>query len=186
MSTDIFSGTTFDGDTIEYEGQTYRFRTEPDDMPAISWGKNGIGEFDSWECGTFAWAQRRDTGTRPYQFTGLARKLQSNGGDPIWWQPPTDMESATKGGFADVATWQSSLDSMARTILSILEYGYIGVIVDRIDDEGGELDTASLWGIEPDSYGYHSQVAMDLVGELASNVPAAPMTMQYGSAFVTA
>ena len=180
---DIFSGTTYDGDTIEYEGNTYRFRTEPDDMSAINWGRNGVGEWNHGEDGTFAWAHNDDT--RPYQFTGLARKLQANGGDPIWWQPPTDMENPK--GFANVAAWQASLDAMARSILSVLEYGYVGVIIDRIDPETDEvLDTESLWGIEPEPYDYHSAVAMDLVRELARTVPATPMTMRYGSALVTA
>lgn len=182
MRTDIFSGTTFDGDTIEYRGSTYQFRTEPDNEAVLYWRKDGLGEFNAWECGLFAWARNDDT--RPYQFTGLARKLQSNGGDPLWWQPPTDM--ATPKDYPDVATWMASLDSMARTILSILEWGYLGVIVERIDDDGEVLDIESLWSIGPEEYAYHSTVAMELVAELASRVPTEPMTMQYGSAFVTA
>jgi hypothetical protein len=46
-------------------------------------------------------------------------------------------------------------------------WGWVGVVVELLDDQDEVADTASLWGIESDSPGYHLEVAQELAEELA-------------------
>ena len=140
--------------TAEYNGVTYRAKIEPDEDTSI---------FDDGDWyGNLAWViADRWTGhaePRPTGFDGRARKLQTRGGDPIWWQPPADVPA-------------DSLDAMASNILEILEYGYHGLILERCEgtDHYGDpivRDSASLWGMA----GYEREglafVIADLFGEV--------------------
>ena len=46
---------------------------------------------------------------------------------------------------------------------------WCGVVVVMLDDEGDELDRASLWGIESDAGQYLDEVAAELADELAAS-----------------
>lgn len=141
--------------TVEADGQTYRARIVPD-------ADHSIFDDGDW-FGRLQWVGTdRDTGRpapRPDGFDGRARKLQSGRGDPIWWQPP-----------ADVA--DDDLGTLGRTILDLLEFGYVGVIVERLDgtDAYGQpivSAVASLWGIGGlDDEAEVAEVIGDLLTEL--------------------
>jgi hypothetical protein len=143
--------------TVEHNGRTYRARVEADT-------EHSIFDDGDW-MGILQWATvDRDTGRpspRPAGFDGRARKLQSGRGDPIWWQPP-----------ADVA--DDDIRSLGRTILDLLENGYVGVIVERLDGTdayGRPIVTAvaSLWGIGGLDEAYAADVIGDLLTELEAN-----------------
>ena len=164
MATDVhpaIAELTGDGDTFELEdGRTLRLKVEPDDDSSIM-DEQGEGVW----CGRLAWVNRdRWTGhdaPRPDGFDGRARKLQRNSGDPIWWQPPEDLDA-------------DNIVAMSKTLLDLLEYGYCGVIVELCDGEDAYhrpivVKTASLWGIEPfPDKDYLAEVVRELVEEVLS------------------
>lgn len=145
------------GDRAEHplaDDVAVRVRLEPDDMTTL----------DDWgDCyGTFEFVNDRyGQGQRPSGFDGNAEKLCANGGDPMWWQPP-----------ADVKRTDPSFAEFRRIVLELLEFGWVGVIVERLEGEddyghGIVRDHASLWGIEsmvkPD---YLAEVIDDLLVEV--------------------
>ena len=142
--------------TVEHNGQTFRVCVEPDTDHSL---------FDDGDWyGTLQWVTvDRDTGRpspRPTGFDGRARKLQSGSGDAVWWQPP-----------ADVA--DDDIPALGRTIVDLLEFGYVGVIVEQLDgtDAYGVpivVATASLWGIG----GLDDESAVDIISDLLTELEA--------------
>jgi len=47
------------------------------------------------------------------------------------------------------------------------QWSYVGVIVKRVDAEGEELESDSLWGIESDATDYIAEVARDMAQDMA-------------------
>lgn len=123
------------------------------------------------DMGEGFWTGRVEFGTRnPYTgydqrpdgMDGRARKLQTHGGDSIWWQVPADVPDG-------------SVPAMARNIADLLEYGYLEVGVklrETVTDSIGGTHTVTvreawLGGIEPflDRW-YLADVAADLIAEV--------------------
>lgn len=54
------------------------------------------------------------------------------------------------------------------------EWQYLGVVVELLDDNGnGTGETASVWGIESDSYDYLAETAHELADEILANLKSA-------------
>lgn len=145
----------------EFAGMTFRATWEIDyDMSIFDDG--------DW-YGALAWVKTERWGgrdeNRPDGFDGAARKLQTRGGDPVWWQPPADVPA-------------DKLNDMASTILDILEYGYRGIVVERcegVDHYGRPIvvDATSLWGLAGcDSEG-HAFIIADMIHEVYPDETAA-------------
>lgn len=141
--------------TATLNGVTYRCIIEPDQDTSV------MGDYDCF--GQMAWVERdRDTGreaSRPVGYNGRARKLHTPSGDRLWWNPPSDV--------AD-----KDLDALASTICDLLEYGFVGIVVERLDGtdvygNGIAVAVASLWGIE--SMATNEDKA-DVIGTLLSEV----------------
>ena len=141
--------------TAEYEGATYRAKVEPDEDTSVFDNGDWAGEF-AW-VKTDRWTGRDET--RPAGFDGAARKLSvGRSADRIWWQPPACVPA-------------DKLDGFASTIVDLIEYGYVTVIVERLDgtDAYGApvvVDFASLGGIDSLGNGYGAVVIEDLLGEV--------------------
>ena len=124
---------------------------------------------DDMDEGT--WTGRVEFGTRdrttgydvrPDGMDGRARKLQTRGDDPIWWQVPADVPD-------------DAIPAMARNIVDLLECGYIAVGVklrEAVTDSIGGAHTVTVreaWmgGIEPfPDPEYLAYVAADLIAEV--------------------
>lgn len=140
--------------TAEYEGVTYRAKIEPDEDSSIFDDGDWYGSL-TWVTHN-TWTGQADP--RPSDYDGAARKLQTRGGDPIWWQPPADLDA-------------ENIEAMRTTILDIMEDGYSGLILERCegtDHYGAPIvrDSVSLWGMA----GYDREglafVIADLFGEV--------------------
>jgi hypothetical protein len=140
----------------EYNGMTFRAKFEIDEDSSI---------FDDGDWyGALAWVKtERWSGRpspRPDGFDGAALKLQTRGGDPIWWQPP-----------ADIVKDPENVAAMRSTILDILEYGYHGIVLERCDgtDAYGRpivVAFTSLWGMAGYDDDGHAFVIADMLGEV--------------------
>ena len=149
-----------DGDTLEIdETRTLRLRVEPDDRSLL----DDQGP-DMW-CGELEWVRpNRDyvgryMTRRPDGYNGRARILERDNGYALWWQPPTDVPD-------------DRLDSFAATLRDLLEYGYVGIVLELLegtDAYGRPIVTRSesLWGVEwnADRH-YVDDVVSDLWAEM--------------------
>lgn len=82
-----------DGDFVELDdGRTVRLKIEPDDMPFLFRDRHGNLCCNDEMWGEFAFVDTRSDyrhNSRPAGFTGNAEIIQSRGGDPLWWEPPS-------------------------------------------------------------------------------------------------
>jgi hypothetical protein len=145
LAADLTYGRT---NVVERDGQVWRARVEPDCDHSV---------FDEDECyiGRLVWARERH-GLRPDGFDGAARKLTTHGGDQVWWQPPDDITSVT---------------DFAQMVTDLLNYGYVGVIVERCEGEDGYgrpivREASSLWGI--DAMSSDTPYLAEVIGELVA------------------
>jgi len=141
------------------DGRTVRLRIEPDQ-------DHSVLDEDEEMFGSFAHVGRRnDYGhyERPDGFDGNAELLGiGRSYDRIWWQPRKD---APRRG-------TSEFDLERSQIIELLEYGYVGFIIE-VWHSCGECSTrheeasASLWGIESFvDKAYQQEVISDLLAEL--------------------
>jgi hypothetical protein len=144
--------------TVEIDGRTYRARTEPDEDQSIN---------DYESDGRTEWSRRRDGySVRPDGFTGRARILIHDGHSDLWWEPPGP-------DIIGPVPWdQATLDKEASRVRRLCEYGFIGIILERLEGEDAYhkpivADDASLWGIEWDADDdYLATVLSDLLAEI--------------------
>lgn len=140
----------FDGkQTAVVDGIEYTISIEADTEHSIM-DEQGEGVW----CGRLEWGDRRtnDWGhkSRPEGFDGNASRLHfGRDNDDVWWQPPDDVKRGTEG-----------FDTLRRTIIDCLEYGYVGVIV---EDQFGHKH--SCWGVEAMESDYHAEVACELIDD---------------------
>lgn len=133
------------GTDVEVQGITFRCRVEHDQDHSVFDDGDWYGELNQGV--TRSWQRRPD---RPDHFDGNAECLGvGRSYDRVWWQPPADVKR-TDAGFA----------ALRRSLLDLLEYGYVGVLVDS--DVGEE----SLWSIGSMETEYQCEVACDLIDEL--------------------
>ena len=151
---------TDDGTIPLPDGRTIRYRFTPDEW------SNPMDDM-----GEGAWTGRVEFGTRhPYTgydqrpdgMDGRARKLQTRGGDPVWWQVPADVPD-------------DAIADFGRSIADLLEYGYTVATVDLCEtvvNSRGEghtvvVNSASLGGIEPfPTEEYACEVLAELIAEV--------------------
>lgn len=139
------------------DGSAYRVKVEQDPDTQVT-------NFETY--GAFSEAKdfiRHGEDHRPAGFTGNAEKLQFDRGYWCWWEPNSD---GPKRGTEEFSAER-------RQVLDLLECGFSGVIVERLDglDAYGRdivVAVASLWGIDSLENGYLREV----VGELLSEIDA--------------
>lgn len=122
--------------------------------------------------GTFVWRGKDSLygypAERPREFTGAARVFTryGQGSDrldgSVWWQPPADV--------LEDASAAESVESLAKMIDGWLsgDWVHVGFIV-TIEEDGHEMGTASLWGIEwglPDAEGTHADYLRETCADL--------------------
>lgn len=136
-------------------------------------GSNGKREAHHDDIfGTFVWRGKDSLygypAERPREFTGDARVFTryGQGGDRIdgavWWQPPADVLEDAQG--------RESLPALVKMIDSWLsgDWFHVGLVV-TITEDGEEVGTDSLWGMEwglDDADGTHAKYLRDTVAEL--------------------
>jgi hypothetical protein len=142
-----------DGDLLKLDnGRTLRLRMEPDFDASIN-------DYDS--DGTVEWTHNDWNGWnhRPALFTGRARKLETEHGSSLWWEPCADLT-------------EEQITAEFPLIRALARFGFQRVILELLDgtDAYGRpivVQVASLSGIEWDADdGYIQDVVADLLSEL--------------------
>lgn len=144
MSDTTFTGIIMGAQTIELDGIEYTARIEPDDLSLLDEQGEGM-----W-CGRIEWTRGDDYGSRkPADFVnGRTVKLVTDDGSTLWWEVPADVPMGERR-------------ELERAIRDILDYGYVGVVVESNDGQG-----EALWGIAPSDYNYQTTVANELLDQL--------------------
>jgi hypothetical protein len=144
--------------TVEINGRSYRARTEPDEDASIN---------DYEGDGRTEWSRRSDGhSVRPDGFTGRARILIHDRFSDLWWEPPGP-------DIIGPVPWdQATLDKEASRVGDLCEYGFVGIILERLEGEDAYhqpivADVASLWGIEWDADDDDlAEILSDLLAEI--------------------
>jgi len=164
---DILAALEDDGDIYKFDdGRELRLRIEHDEDHSI---------LDEEMHGEFAWPGRtNDYGRydRPAGFDGNAELLGfGRSYDRIWWQPPRGDYALYDDG-KPARRGSKAFEEYRTTVLELLEYGYVGVIVELWHScptcaSRHEDRSASLWGVEWNADdAYKREVIGDLIDEL--------------------
>ena len=97
---------------------------------------------------------------RYYDFAASCRRALAEGWDAPPYGGGTPRQRAARAARADFERLRDWCDD---------EWHWCCVVVVLLDDEGEELDRASLWGIESDAGDYLTEVAAELADELAAS-----------------
>lgn len=134
------------GSDIEVDGITFTYKVVPDQDSSVFDDGDWYGELDVGV--THSWNRRPD---RPDHFDGNSECLGiGRSYDRVWWQPPKDGPKRGTPEFAE----------LRRCLLDLLEYGYVGVIVES------EIGERSLGGIASMDGDYQGEVVCELIDEL--------------------
>ena len=155
--------------TIEVSGLTFKVEYDRDDSMLAPWREeDGHGPVSDWE--------RRDKkpgelvlygdgrSKRFYDFAAACRIARRDGWDaePHNTGNETPRQQAAKAARADFERMRAWCNG---------DWGYVGVIVKLLDDEGEETGEAdSILGIESDAYEYLEETARELAEGLAENI----------------
>ena len=151
--------------TITRHGLTFRVTIEHDTDHGAPWeNEDGHGPVTDWE--------HRDKrpgelvldsdgrAKRFYDFAEACRIAQRDGWDAPPYKTGTARQRAARAARADF----DYLRAWCRD-----DWHYVGVIVTLLDEDGDEVDSASLWGVEDSDSAYVDEVAADLADELAAS-----------------
>lgn len=155
-------------DTIEQHGATYLVEWFYDSDHGAPWEEcDGHGVVSDWE--------RRDK--RPGEFI-----LSSDRGSKRFYDFQATMAIAKRDGWNTAPyDWPTKGAQAQAAVMADYEYlrrwcndqwHYCGIVVTRMEDGEKTSDESSLWGIEEDGYlsfGYHSTVIQDLIGDVCTN-----------------
>lgn len=96
---------------------------------------------------------------RFYDYAEACRIARRDGWDTPPYKQGTARQRAARAAMADFERLRAWCNDA---------WHWCGVVVALLDDDGEEVDSASLWGIESDAEAYLAEVANELVEELAS------------------
>lgn len=137
-----------------------------------------VNDYDCYgkvEPGVRGYNDHGRNGARPKGFDGRARKWDTRDG-VLWWQPPDDLRSPKKGGFATTEEWRDALDKLYSLVRKLCERGFYGVVVElheTLTDSRGKthevvVGSQGLWGIDSLKNGYLRETVKELTEELLS------------------
>ena len=169
-----FTGTLSDGDTLDLgHGLEARFNLVPDHDAEKPWEReDGHGIISQ----------------RPRNANGVVPKKPGEVliGSGFIYDVPKTLEKARKEGWGlseKEAVGLTKRQITAEAVRQDMErmrawlafdWGYYGVKITLIDTvESAELDTKTLWGVESDAGEYLTEVANQLLEELAQSLPEA-------------
>ena len=158
----------YDGDTFERGGVTFRVRLEDDDMQEAPWDRGDghgpvrqIRSRDSKAPGERILADDRFH-YWVYDWQAACKLARKDGWNAAPFDAPHRIERAVQADFDYLRRWLTD------------DWCYIGVVVERLDDEGSTVADRALWGIESDAHDYISEVAAELADELLAEVCEVP------------
>lgn len=135
--------------TVTVDGIEYRYRVVDDQDHSVFDDGDWYGELDM--SVTHSWNTRPD---RPGHFDGNSELLSfGRSNDRVWWQPTTEVKRGT-----------DEFRSLRSSLLELLEYGYVGVIVET------DQDSESLWGIGAMDTECINDTVCELIDEIRSRI----------------
>lgn len=181
---EILDELTDDGDTVELDdGRTLRLRIESSDESFLFVHKDGTLDTNDECYGTFAFYDTRERNcgsygypVRPDGFDGNAEVLRSNGGDPLWWQPPTGDYALIDPDTGKPARRGSDTFRQLRShVLDLLEFGYSAVGVEVLDGKdayGRPIVVNHAWigYVEPEGYATWKDTLRGIVSDLLAEL----------------
>jgi hypothetical protein len=158
----------YDGDTFERGGVTFRVRLGNDDVQDAPWDRSDghgpvrrIRSRDHKAPGERILAENRGY-CWVYDWQAACKMARKDGWNAAPFDAPHRIERAVQADFDYLRRWLTD------------DWCYIGVVVERLDDEGSAVADSALWGIESDAHDYISEVANELADELLAEVCEVP------------
>lgn len=166
----MFTAPIYDGDNFtNSDGVTFTVQIVPDDTQETPWDReDGHGPVSEWRNHGYNGYASKEPGERPLcrdrnatRFYNMAEAVRIARRDG-WSTAPFDTvetpgQRAARAAEADYQRLRAWCDD---------EWYYVGVMVMATDDNGEEIGSASLWGIESDASEYLAEVANELVSEI--------------------
>lgn len=152
-----------DRDTFEHGGYTFQVRIEADCDAGTPWERNdGHGPVSEWTRRPKRPGERvlatDHNNYRYYDFEAAVKIAKRDGWDAPPYNTGTAGERAVRAANADFENLQRWCND---------SWSYVGVVVTRLDDTACPTsDSASLWGVESDSYDYLDEVARELADQV--------------------
>ena len=157
-----------DGDTFELGARLFKVAMPYDDYPQEPWSEeDGHGPVTDWTTRAKRPSEmvliKDNHHRRYYDFAAAVKLARKDGWDTEPYNQGTKGERAARAAYADY-------NRLRRFCAG--DWGYIGVVVALLDDNGDETDeTESLWGVESDCGDYMEEVAHELAREILARVP---------------
>ena len=152
---------------ITRDGLTFRVSHHHDDHSGEPWKEHdGHGPVTGWEYRDKRPGElilNEDRGTkRFYDYAEACRIARRDGWNaaPYHIEAETPRQQAARAALADFERLRAWCND---------EWHWCGVVVTLLDDDGEEVDSTSLWGIDSDDDTYRADVANELARELASS-----------------
>lgn len=152
----------YDNEQFQVDGFTFRVNFENDVDYGSPWeNDDGHGPVSEWtrrdkRPGELVLCSDRGS-KRFYDYQAAVKTARVDGWDCPPYKQGTKGERAARAARADydrLRAWYND------------QWQYIGVVVHLLDDDGEEVDSASLWGIESDAGEYLEEVARDLAADM--------------------
>lgn len=150
---------------ITRDGLTFRVQHCYDHDQGEPWKEcEGHGPVTDWERrekrpGELILSEDRGA-KRFYDYAEACRIARRDGWDTPPYKQGTARQRAARAAMADFERLRAWCDNA---------WHWCGVVVTMLDDDGEEIDSASLWGIDSDADTYLADVANELARELASS-----------------
>lgn len=153
---------------MTHAGRTFRVEHHSDDTMGAPWEEHdGHGEVSGWTTrdklpGELV-LNTDGRSRRYYDYAGACRLARADRWDTPPYGTGTPGQRAARAARADFERLRDwCLD----------RWHWCGVVVVLLDRDGGEIDRASLWGIESDAGAYLEEVAAELAAELTQTAAA--------------
>ena len=143
-------------DTLQCGRHTFNVYVSPDDSGDAPWDNDCI-----YDGVVSAWS--RDS-KRPYQ-----RILSEDRGSKRYFDVRRYIAVAVSQG----CTRKQAAEQLEKSFAHLRawcndQWHYVGVIVERVDADGEDLESDSLWGIESDDKDYILATAAEMAGSMAT------------------